>query len=162
MGKDDLLAQKYLSLATLYYSRGKIQESQELLEASRSGVANVSKTHFLLGKIYYEAGYREHALAAFRKARELDPFYEDIYKHLGNILSELERPEEALESFVDAYILSGAADAGKTAYYQTQIRKLLSDLNRTSAQEYNDFFQQRKKVFQDLAYSLSIKKSLSR
>lgn len=161
MGKDEeLLAQKYLSLATLYYSRRKIQESQELLEASRSRFANVSKTHFLLGKIYSETGDREHALTAFLKARDLDPFYEDIYKHLGNILSELGRPEEALESFVDAYILSGAADSSKTSYYQAQIRKLLSDLNRMDAQTYNDLFQQRKKVFQDLADSLSLKKSV--
>jgi len=160
MSKDDLLAQKYLSLATLYYSRGKIQESLELLDASRSRSANVSKTHFLLGKITYELGDKEHALAAFLKARELDPFYEDIYKHLGNILSELQRPEEALEAFVDAYILSGASDSSKTAYYQAQIRKILSDLNRESGQQYNDFFQKRKKMFQELADSLSLKESV--
>ncbi len=83
--EDDLLAQRYLSLATFYYSRGKLESAVELLELSKFKNENVSETRYLLGKIYYEQGDAGMALEEFIKARELDPFCEDIHKNLGGI-----------------------------------------------------------------------------
>src|SRR5688572_20840808 len=105
--EDDRLAQRYLSLATLYYSRRKFLNAVELLELSKYKNENVSKTRYLLGKIYYEQGDANKALDEFLKAKDLDPFYEDTYKHLGTLYYDRRSFEEALEAFIDAYILSG-------------------------------------------------------
>ena len=157
--EDDLLAQKYLSLATLYYSRRKFINAAELLELAKYKNENVSKTRYLLGKIYYEQGDINKSLEEFLKARELDPFYEDIYKHLGTLFYEKRAYDQALEAFIDAYILSGGEDMAKTSYYQRQIRTLLSELKVEDKKElYNRLFQEKKNHFLQLANSFSLHK----
>ncbi len=156
---DDQLAQRYLSLASLYYSRRKILSAVELLELSKYKNENVSKTRYLLGRIYYEQGDTGKALEEFEKARDLDPFYEDIYKHLGNLYYEKRDYDHSLEAFIDAYILSGGEDLAKTSYYQRQIRMLLSELKIDEKKElYNRIFHEKKNHFTNLANSLSVQK----
>ncbi|PWT91326.1 MAG: hypothetical protein C5B54_05535, partial [Acidobacteria bacterium] len=157
--KEDMSAHQYLSLATLYYSRRKMLNAIELLELSKYRNENLSKTRYLLGKIYYEQGDPGKALEEFLKAKELDPFYEDIYKHLGAIYHERKEHEKALEAFIDAYILSGGEDVAKTSYYQRQIRSLLNELNIEDRKKYNRFFNEKKQRFLDLANSLSVNKA---
>ncbi|MGH9857310.1 MAG: tetratricopeptide repeat protein, partial [Acidobacteriota bacterium] len=96
--EDDRLAQQYLSLATLYYSRRKLLNAVELLELAKYKNENVSKTRYLLGRIYYEQGDINKSLEEFTKAKDLDPFYEDIYKHLGSLYYEKRNYDQALES----------------------------------------------------------------
>jgi CRP/FNR family cyclic AMP-dependent transcriptional regulator len=157
--QENILAQRYLSLATLYYSRGKIMNAVELLELSKYKNQNVSKTRYMLGRIYYEQGDLKKALEEFIKAKELDPFYEDIYKHLGNLYHERRDYDQALEAFIDAFILSGGEDVAKTAYYQRQIRLILTELKIEDKKElYNHVFQEKKKEFQNLANSLTFRK----
>jgi CRP-like cAMP-binding protein/Tfp pilus assembly protein PilF len=157
--QDDALAQRYLSLATLYYSRRKFLNAVELLELSKYKNENVSKTRYLLAKIYYEQGDLNKALEEFLKAKELDPFYEDIYKHLGALYHEKREFELALEAFIDAFILSGGEDVAKTSYYQRQIRMLLTELKIEDKKElYNQVFQEKKSQFMNLANSLSLHK----
>jgi tetratricopeptide (TPR) repeat protein len=156
---NDALAQRYLSLATLYYSRRKYLNAVELLELSKYKNENVSKTRYLLAKIYYEQGDLNKALEEFLKAKELDPFYEDIYKHLGALYHEKRDYELALEAFIDAFILSGGEDVAKTSYYQRQIRMLLTELKIEDKKElYNHVFQEKKSQFLSLANSLSLHK----
>jgi CRP-like cAMP-binding protein len=131
----------------------------ELLELSKYKNENISKTRYLLGKIYYEQGDTNKAFEEFGKAKDLDPFYEDIYKHLGTIYYERKDYDRALESLIDAYILSGGEDIAKTSYYQRQIRMLLSELKVESKKEfYNDLFQRKKNHFLQLANSYSVHK----
>ena len=156
---DDILAQRYLSLATLYYSRRKYLSAVELLELSKFKNENVSKTRYLLGKIYYEQGDAGKALEEFLKAKDLDPFYEDIYKHLGTLYYDRRAYNEALEAFIDAYILSGGEDIAKTSYYQRQIRTLLSEIKAVDKKElYNQLFQKKKSYFLELANSFAVHK----
>ncbi|MCI0413830.1 cyclic nucleotide-binding domain-containing protein [bacterium] len=160
--EDDLLAQRYLSLATLYYSRGKIVNAIELLELSKFKNENVSRTRYLLGKIYSEQGDTGKALEEFLKARELDPFYEDIHKNLGGLYYERQEYDQAMEAFVDAYILSGGEDIAKTGYYQRQIRMLLSHVKAEDKKEfYNRRFQERKNHFLQLANSFTAHKEVT-
>ena len=157
--EDDILAQRYLSLATLYYSRRKYLSAVELLELSKFKNENVSKTRYLLGKIYYEQGDAGKALEEFLKAKDLDPFYEDIYKHLGTLYYDRRAYNEALEAFIDAYILSGGEDIAKTSYYQRQIRTLLSEIKAVDKKElYNQLFQKKKSYFLELANSFAVHK----
>jgi tetratricopeptide (TPR) repeat protein len=157
--EDDVLAQHYLSLASLYYSRRKFGKALELLGLSKNKNGNVSKTRYLIGKIYHEQGDNNKALSEFLKAKDLDPFYEDIYKHLGILFYERKDYEQALESFIDAYILSGGEDITRTSYYQRQIRFLLNDLKVEDKKElYNHIFQEKKKKFLEFASSFTEQK----
>lgn len=157
--REDVMAQRYLSLATLFYSRRQYLSAIELLELSKFKNENNSKTRFLLGKIFYEQGEAKRAVEEFVKAKELDPFYEDIYKHLGNLYYEQREFEHALEAFIDAYILSGGQDVAKTSYYQRQIRMLLTDMNIEEKSYYLRFFNEKKEYFQALSSSLSTTKN---
>ena len=157
--REDLMAQRYLSMATLFYSRHQYLNAVELLELSKFKNENNSKTRYLLGKIFYEQGDGKRALEEFLKARELDPFYEDIYKHLGNLFYELREFDKALEAFIDAYILSGGQDVAKSSYYQRQIRLLLNELNVDDKNYYHRLFSEKKEYFQTLANSLSVSKN---
>lgn len=155
---EDVLGQHYLSLATLYYSRGQFLNAVEMLELSRFQNENVSKTRFLLGKIFYDQGELTRAHDEFAKAKDLDPFYEDIYKHLGIIYHEKRDLEKALEAFIDAYILSGGEDVARSSDYHRQIRILLNEAKISDKQVYNRLFNNRKEYFSNLANSLSKRK----
>lgn len=156
--REDLLASHYLSLASLYYSRGQFLNAIELLELARHRNSSISRTHFLLGKIFYDQGDTARALEEFLKVRELDPFLEDAHKHLGIAFYEKKELQDALQSFIDAYILSGGEDVAKTSYYQKQIRLLLSELKIEDKNHYNNLFQKRKEYFVQMANSLSVSK----
>jgi CRP-like cAMP-binding protein len=155
---EDVLGQHYLSLATLYYARADFLNAAEMLALSRHQNQNVSKTRFLLGKILYDQGELTRALEEFSSARELDPFYEEIYKHLGTIYQEKGDTRKALEAYIDAYILSGGADVSRTSYYQRQIRVLLNDANASDKSFYNQLFHDRKEYFSNLVSILSRQK----
>jgi len=155
----DLEAHHFLSLATLYYSRGKLDEAIDLLELSKQKNPNISKTRFMLGKIAYERGELNRALEEFEKARELDPFYEDIYKHLANIYSQRGDRRLSLEKLLEAYILSGGEDSAKTSYYQRQIRTLMNEMNLSDREQYNQFFEERRRYFSGLTSALTSHRS---
>ena len=160
--KDDVLAHHYLSLATLYYSRGRISEALDLLEQCKNKNENLSKCRFFLGRIFYEQNNVEKALEEFLKAKELDPFYEDIYKYLGILFSERKEFQNALESFSDAYILSGGSDPSRTAYYQRQIRWIYSEFVPLGADKYEELFAERRRRLLSLSDSLSSSKELTK
>jgi CRP-like cAMP-binding protein/cytochrome c-type biogenesis protein CcmH/NrfG len=156
--RDDLLASHYLSLATLYYARGQMLNAVELLELSKVKNENLSKTRYLLGKIFYDQGDLNRAVEELNRARELDPFYEDTYKHLGIIHYEKRQFGDAIQAFVDAYILSGGTDVPRTSYYQRQIRTLQNEITAEERKRYNQIFAERKEYFVNLSNALSVKK----
>jgi CRP-like cAMP-binding protein/Flp pilus assembly protein TadD len=156
--REDLLASHYLSLATLYYARGQMLNAVELLELSKVKNENISKTRYLLGKIFYDQGDLSRALEELNRAKELDPFFEDTYKHLGIIYYEKRQIPEAIQCFVDAYILSGGTDVPRASYYQRQIRTLQNEITSEDKKEYNQIFSERKNYFINLSNSLAIKK----
>ncbi len=157
--RDDLIASHYLSLATLYYARGQMLNAVELLELSKVKNENLAKTRYLLGKIFYDQGDLNRAIEELNRARELDPFYEDTYKHLGIIYHEKRQFGDAIQAFVDAYILSGGTDVPRTSYYQRQIRTLQNEIGAEERKQYNQIFADRKEYFVNLSNSLSVKKN---
>ncbi len=115
---------------------------------------NLSKCRFFLGKIYCDLGDVENALNEFVMAKELDPFYEDIYKYLGVLFYERKELRNALESFIDAYILSAGADPARTSYYQRQIRALYKEFSPEDKELYGELFDERRQRFLKLTESL--------
>lgn len=155
----DVLSQHYLSLATMYYARKKTLPAMELLELAKLQNGTVAKARFLLAKIYYDQGDSVKALQEFLRAEELDPFNEDIYKHLGNIYFDRRQYEASLESFISAYVLSGGEDIARTSYYQRQIRLALNELDVVDKKSfYNRAFHEKRNYFLSLANSLTVRK----
>ena len=112
-----------------------------------------------LGKIFYDQGDLNRAIEELNRASELDPFFEDTYKHLGIIYYERRQFGEAIQAFVDAYILSGGTDVPRTSYYQRQIRTLQNEITAEERKQYNQIFADRKEYFVNLSNSLSVKKN---
>ena len=129
------------------------------LELSKVKNENLSRTRYLLGKIFYDQGDLNRAIEELNRARELDPFFEDTYKHLGIIYYERRQFGEAIQAFVDAYILSGGTDVPRTSYYQRQIRTLQNEIAAEERKQYNQIFADRKEYFVNLSNSLSVKKN---
>ncbi|HJZ12853.1 MAG TPA: cyclic nucleotide-binding domain-containing protein [Acidobacteriota bacterium] len=155
--QETLIAQQTLSLATLYYSRKKLNDAMDLLALSKLKNAHISKTHFLLGKIFYEQGEHEKAIGEFLKVKEADPFYEENYKFLASLYYEKQNLDKSLEAWIDAYILSGGEDVAKNSYYQRQIRNLLTEMGLQDKTKYHRLFDQKRQHFLKLASSLSVK-----
>jgi tetratricopeptide (TPR) repeat protein len=57
---------------------------------------------FNLGNALYAADDCEGALAAYRRAAELDPRHAGAWNNLANVLAELDRPEEAIGAYRQA------------------------------------------------------------
>jgi CRP/FNR family transcriptional regulator, cyclic AMP receptor protein len=158
---EDTLAHHYLSLATLYYTRGRIAEALDLLELCKGRNGNISKCRFLLGKILMDQRNHEKALEELLKAKQLDPFCEDIYKYLGILFREKKELRNSLESFIDAYILSGNTDASRTAYYQRQIHALFNEFSPEEKEQHGELFNERRRYFLSFADSLVAHKEKS-
>jgi tetratricopeptide (TPR) repeat protein len=54
---------------------------------------------YSLGLEYQKAGQLDKALEHLREALKRDPLYSAAWKTLGRVLTDLERPEEALQAY---------------------------------------------------------------
>jgi tetratricopeptide (TPR) repeat protein len=54
---------------------------------------------YSLGLEYQKAGQLEKALGHLREALARDPLYSAAWKTLGRVLTDLDRPEEALQAY---------------------------------------------------------------
>ena len=89
-----------------------ISALEKLLGTARDGAL----LRYSLGLEYQKAGEREKALEHLREALARDPLYSAAWKALGRVLSELDRPAEALEAYrkgIDAAAKKGDRQAQK-------------------------------------------------
>jgi Tfp pilus assembly protein PilF len=71
---------------------------------------------YSLGLEYQKAGQLEKALEQLREALARDPLYSAAWKTLGGVLTQLDRPEEALQAYrqgIDAAGKKGDRQAEK-------------------------------------------------
>jgi tetratricopeptide (TPR) repeat protein len=89
-----------------------ISALEKLLGTARDGPL----LRYSLGLEYEKAGQRDKALAHLRAALEGDPLYSAAWKALGRVLTDLERPAEALQAYrqgIAAADRKGDRQAGK-------------------------------------------------
>ena len=72
-----------------------ISPLEKLIGTPRDGAL----LRYSLGLEYQKAGQLDKALEHLREALERDPLYSAAWKTLGRVLTDLERPEEALQAY---------------------------------------------------------------
>jgi tetratricopeptide (TPR) repeat protein len=78
---------------------GDLQEAGQLIESAMKQDPKNGSTVDSWGWVLYKQGKFKESEEALRKAVELTPFSPEIRKHLGEVLLQLNRPEEALEQW---------------------------------------------------------------
>jgi tetratricopeptide (TPR) repeat protein len=68
---------------------------EKLIGTARDGAL----LRYSLGLEYQKAGQLDKALEHLREALGRDPLYSAAWKTLGRVLTDLDRPEEALEAY---------------------------------------------------------------
>lgn len=97
-----------LSLAGLVaHERGQAVAALELLEQA-AAEGNQGQFHYNLGIAYQSRGRVEDALAAYRRALQLEPESAEVHNNLGYALFQLGRLDEAVESLKQALRLHPA------------------------------------------------------
>jgi len=90
---EPLSPEPHLSLAQIYlYSQRPEQALQQLQIATR--LAQTGKTYYRLGQFYLSTGDLDRAIAAFRRARELQPNTQNL-RALGDALRQAGQAESA-------------------------------------------------------------------
>lgn len=87
--------------------------------------ATDAKLEYNLGVDFYKVGKYEMAMAAFRKAIELDPNYIDAYYNLGTILEFLKQDDAALTVFKQ--IIVRKPDDYEALYKAAKLSEKLGD-----------------------------------
>ena len=112
----------WMNLSALLSSGGRAEEARDLLLRALEVHPDAEELHFNLALQYEELGNPLSALQEYEAAVKLNPFYGRGWKNMGNLLSGLNRHQEAFDAFETAYNLSDTEDsyleylAGKELY----------------------------------------------
>jgi len=105
LATDKGLTEIYVPLGILYYQAGEIAKADDLLTKALLTSANSAETQFFLGLIRAAQNRNDEALAAFQKAKTIDPTYPDAYFNTAEVLVRLKRPAEAIPEYQQAISL---------------------------------------------------------
>ncbi len=110
----------YLKIGEIQVKSGKFDESEKNLETALKLDRNNAEANFWMGYYFREKQQYDKAIAAFQKAVELKPDYEEAYVILGVLYSNKKDPK-ALDYYSSAIRLNShdtAAIYDKGKYYQ--------------------------------------------
>jgi len=105
---DKDLTEIYVPLGILYYQAGKaddIAKADELLTKSLAVNANSALAQYYMGLVRSNQGRDREALAAFDKAKSLDPKMAEAFYNAGETNSRLNQNKEAVADFEQAVAL---------------------------------------------------------
>ena len=126
-------------LSEAYGQLGQVYHAYSLASAARDCYLNASfltpkdfRWIYLLGKLDQQEGRFEEAIGRYRVARSLQPDYLAAQVNLGNIFLELNRLEDAKESFGDALKI----DQNNAAAYYGLGQVAISQHNYAEAVDY--------------------------
>ncbi len=103
-----ICASPFLALLVLFLLRDRIDDFMGAQRARQSLKQNLqtatlnpadASAHYQLGLIYQQQGERDNAIAAFKRAIEIDPHETDAHYQLGRIAREQGHPDEAINYF---------------------------------------------------------------
>jgi tetratricopeptide (TPR) repeat protein len=106
LSNDKDLTEIYVPLGILYYQQGEIAKSDDLLsKALKSGASEDSQTKYFIGLIRFSQNKNSEALAAFNKAKTIDPTNAEAFYYAGETLSRLDRDQDAIAEYKQAVTL---------------------------------------------------------
>jgi protein O-GlcNAc transferase len=102
--KPDVIQQR-LQQAVALHQQGKLSDAKEIYEAILKQIPNNFDALHLLGVIAYQTENLQQAEALFDKAIKINANVAEAHNHRGNTLRDLERLDEALDSYEKALLL---------------------------------------------------------
>ncbi|MEO6051732.1 MAG: tetratricopeptide repeat protein [Pyrinomonadaceae bacterium] len=105
---DKDLTELYVPLGILYFQAGDIAKADDLLAKALMNSVGTAETQFFLGLVRTAQYRTDEALAAFQKAKELDPAYPEGFFNSGEVLVKLKRADDAIPDYQKAVELRPA------------------------------------------------------
>jgi tetratricopeptide (TPR) repeat protein len=93
--------------AAAQWRAGNLPRALALADSAARRLPGLADAHFLRGRAFAGLWYFDEADAAFRAALERDPAYRTARYHIGNLLFERRRYEEALAEYLATLDLDG-------------------------------------------------------
>jgi CRP-like cAMP-binding protein len=124
--RDEVDASQYIGLAQYYIAKDQTAKAIELLEIAKMKTPNHYQPFEILGRLYYSQGEWQPAHEEISKARHLNPFDRGLAEISGRVEFELKNFEQALNDFVDAFLLA-TDQKGETT---EPVRRMINTLKR--------------------------------
>jgi CRP/FNR family transcriptional regulator, cyclic AMP receptor protein len=127
--QDEVDSSQYVGLAQYYIAKEQMSKAIELLEIAKLKTANNYRPFEILGRLYYSQGEWQSADEEIGKARELNPFDRGLAEISGRVKFELKDFEQALDDFIDAFLLATDQKGEMTEAVRRMINTLKRMLN---------------------------------
>jgi len=137
----------FFGLAALYEERGKQELASECLEIARRKDLVNPYAHKLAGKIHFKRREFDPACRELRIAQRYNPFDREIAELLGRVEYERRKFQEAIEATIDAFLLLGEDDRGRSRKLIQRLR-ILKREQRLSSHDLVELFRERRDKLQ--------------
>jgi CRP-like cAMP-binding protein len=124
--RDEIDSSQYVGLAQYYMAKDQTSKSIELLEIAKLRTPNNYRPFEILGRLYYSQGEWDAAHEEIQRARKLNPFDRGLAEIAGRIQFELKHFDEALNDFIDAFLLATDQKGESTE----PVRRMINTLKR--------------------------------
>jgi CRP/FNR family cyclic AMP-dependent transcriptional regulator len=132
--RDEIDSSQYVGLAQFYMAKEQTSKAIELLEIAKLKTPNNYRPFEILGRLYYSEGEWDAAHEEVQQARKLNPFDRGLAEISGRIEFELKNFDQALNDFIDSFLL--ATDQKGEAIEPT--RRMINTLKRIENIETKD------------------------
>ena len=124
--RDEIDASQYAGLAQYYIAKDQTSKAIELLEISKLKTPNNYRPFEILGRLYFSQGEWDLARAEIQTARKLNPFDRGLAEISGRVEFELKNFDQALDEFIDAFLLATDQKGESTE----PVRRMINTLKR--------------------------------
>src|SRR5881227_2971206 len=123
---DEVDASQYVGLAQYYMEKDQTSKAIELLEIAKLKTPNNYRPFEILGRLYYSQGEWKMAHEEIKVARSLNPFERGLADISGRIEFELKNFDQALNEFIDAFLLATDQKGESTE----PVRRMINTIKR--------------------------------
>jgi CRP-like cAMP-binding protein len=132
--RDEIDSSQYVGLAQYYMEKDQTSKAIELLEIAKLKTPNNYRPFEILGRLYYSQGEWKMAHEEIKVARSLNPFERGLADISGRIEFELKNFDQALNEFIDAFLLATDQKGESTE----PVRRMINTIKRVQNIETKD------------------------
>ncbi len=129
--RDEIDSSQYAGLAQYYMAKDQTSKAIELLEIAKLKTPNNYRPFEVLGRLYFSQGEWDLAREEVQAARKLNPFDRGLAEISGRIDFELKHFDQALDEFIDAFLLATDQKGESTE----PVRRMINTLKRMQSLE---------------------------